>query len=168
MNLCECGCGQPTNTITMTNSALGLVKGEPRRFASGHNNRRSPVEYVVDPATGCWVWQKARIRGYGNLWSAGKSFLAHRVYYERFKGPIPPGLVIDHLCCNRACVNPDHLEPVTNTENVRRGKATRLTEGDVAAIRESLESRSEIALRYGITVNHITAIRANRKWKDAA
>src|SRR5690554_7462425 len=52
-----------------------------------------------------------------------KTLYGHRVMYESFVGPIPEGLHLDHLCRNRACVRPDHLEPVTNKENVHRGLA---------------------------------------------
>jgi len=51
----------------------------------------------------------------------GKRYLAHRVSYEVFVGPIPDGMIIDHLCRNRACILPTHLEPVTHAENTRRG-----------------------------------------------
>jgi hypothetical protein len=50
---------------------------------------------------------------------------AHRFAYLEFVGPIPDGLVLDHLCRNKKCVNPDHLEPVTNAENLRRGRVAR-------------------------------------------
>lgn len=63
--------------------------------------------------------------GYGQTWDGQKVLLAHRVAYELAVGPIPEGLHIDHLCRNRACVNPKHLEPVTCLENVRRGAAVK-------------------------------------------
>lgn len=68
---------------------------------------------------GCWEWQGQRLKsGYGHY----KRTTAHRWVYERLVGPIPAGLQIDHLCRNRPCVNPAHLEPVTPLENIRRGK----------------------------------------------
>jgi hypothetical protein len=80
------------------------------------------TKVVVDTETGCWVWMAARnARGYGVVKADGKTQLAHRVYYEQHVGPIPSGLVIDHLCRNRACVNPSHMEPVTNKVNILRG-----------------------------------------------
>ena len=71
----------------------------------------------------CWEWERAQnSKGYGIVWVGGKLQLTHRVVYEEIIGPIPAGLDLDHLCRNRACYNPEHLEPVTRKENVRRGK----------------------------------------------
>lgn len=69
----------------------------------------------------CRLWAGAvQSSGYGSVWVAGRSELAHRVAYETHVGPIPPGLHIDHLCGRRLCVNPAHLEPVTCGDNTRR------------------------------------------------
>ena len=75
---------------------------------------------------GCWVWTGAtNDRGYGVINSGGSSpitLYAHRLAYEAFiSGSIPEGLELDHLCRVPRCVNPEHLEPVTHQENVRRG-----------------------------------------------
>jgi hypothetical protein len=75
---------------------------------------------------GCWSWTGARSAGYGSFNPGGqRPVKAYRWSYEYFVGPIPDGLVLDHLCCNPPCVNPDHLEPVTSGENVRRAAAQR-------------------------------------------
>lgn len=74
----------------------------------------------------CWLWTGSRTtKGYGHLLVDGRFTQAHRLAYELEVGPIASGLVIDHLCRVRHCVNPAHLEPVTNRENLRRGIAAR-------------------------------------------
>ena len=76
----------------------------------------------------CWVWTASKVDGYGRFWPAGpKGVLAHRWAYESMVGEIPPGLSIDHLCRRRDCVNPSHLDPVTNRENSLRGANTSRT-----------------------------------------
>lgn len=72
--------------------------------------------------TACIEWPGARTQaGYGIVNHAGAQDYTHRAAYRFFVGPIPEGLELDHLCRNRACFNPEHLEPVTHQENMRRG-----------------------------------------------
>ena len=87
--------------------------------------QRRPIEErfwpKVQKTETCWLWTGAlKSGGYGQFF-AEKYALAHRVAYELVVGPIPEGLTLDHLCRVHNCVNPAHLEPVTNGENLRRG-----------------------------------------------
>jgi hypothetical protein len=83
------------------------------------------VEPMMDDR-GCWEWRGAlQPNGYGTFGvSPTKNVRAHRASFEIAKGPIPPGLEIDHLCRNRSCCNPAHLEAVTHQENKRRESAS--------------------------------------------
>jgi hypothetical protein len=95
---------------------------------------RLPARFIsktrVDRTTGCWKWTGTILsRGYGQYYVGGGQknriqLLAHRFAYEVLIGPIPSDLTIDHLCRNRACVNPLHMEVVTRGENVLRGIGT--------------------------------------------
>ena len=75
----------------------------------------------VKKTNNCWLWTANRRDGYGQFYFNGKLESAHRLSYELFKGDIPTGLQLDHLCRNRACINPDHLEAVTHKVNCQRG-----------------------------------------------
>ena len=84
----------------------------------------------VDASGDCWLWSAGRVKaGYGcySVWlGEGKvvAHYAHRYAYRNLVGEVPNGLDLDHLCRNRLCVNPDHLEPVSRRENLRRSGAT--------------------------------------------
>ena len=82
---------------------------------------RSKID-ASGPAS-CWVWTGAKTgNGYGNYYvSTNKWACAHTVVFEALVGPVPPDQELDHLCRVRRCVNPDHLEPVTHSENIARG-----------------------------------------------
>ena len=76
----------------------------------------------VDKTDGCWLWTATKIKGYGSFQLSTtprrQHAYAHRLAYEWLVGPIPQGMVIDHICHNPACVNPDHLRATTHKQNI--------------------------------------------------
>jgi HNH endonuclease len=89
----------------------------------GNKSLLDKLEDKILVGDGCWEWTGARKdNGYGTVSHPGRRTAnAHRVVYELLEGPIPEGLDLDHLCRNRGCVKPGHLEAVTRKENLNRG-----------------------------------------------
>lgn len=113
---CACGCGD--------------VPTPGKRYIHNHHGRRPTEQRFWDKVDRrgfdeCWQWTGSLVAdGYGQIWTSGpqrERLWAHRYAYELLVGPVPEGLCIDHLCRNRGCVNPAHMEPVTLAENTRRG-----------------------------------------------
>ena len=117
------GCARPVLARVWCSMHYGrwLTRGNPEA-----QSQRDPLRVrfwrMVDKSGDCWEWTgTTTVHGYGQSKVAGKNQSAHRTSYELLVGPIPEGLQIDHLCRNRSCVNPSHMEPVTQQENMRRG-----------------------------------------------
>ena len=86
-------------------------------------SERFDMRTIPEPNSGCIIWLGAMSGdGYGSINIDGHIRCAHRVNYERVKGLVPDGHVLDHLCRVRLCVNPEHLEPVLHIANVARGR----------------------------------------------
>lgn len=101
-----------------------FLKGEKSLLARFLRNAE------MNYATGCWIWKGKLKYGYGRIHFGGRkgeSKLAHKIAYEMLIGPVPTGLELDHLCRQRSCCNPEHLEPVTHAENCRRGISSLIT-----------------------------------------
>lgn len=130
--------------------------------------------------SGCWEWQGSLdAYGYGSISIGGRASKAHRLSYKTWVGHIPEGHVVRHKCDNPPCVNPDHLETGTQTDNMRdsvlRGRhrrgddvAKKLTSSDVAVIRARYQprvvSQQKLADEYGVSREMIRDIVLNRKW----
>lgn len=186
---CQCGCGQKTTVPKKSNAKEGRVRGVPMRFVSGHNGAHRPFEpldtrYEVRDGgyeTPCWYFLRTKSRkGYGVMWHPQKrrNVPAHVFYYEHYVGLIPVGLQIDHLCRNHPCVNPDHLEPVTQAVNQQRGLNAKLNRDQADEIRrrgligregrrqgrQSGESLAGLAREFGVSQPVIKGIVEGHLW----
>lgn len=167
--LCQCGCGQRTRIATTTIRSKGHVRGQPVRYLPGHSNSPN-IRYEIDPSTGCWIWRgRLTTNGYGHITLHGRQVTAHVMMYTQKYGPIPPGKELDHVVCqNRACVNPDHLEPVSHAINMQRSRFTRLTP---EAVREIRRLRPQtplrvLAERYGVSMSAISRAALGQTWRE--
>jgi hypothetical protein len=122
---------------------------------------------------GCWEWRGyVETDGYGRVWIDGAYHQAHRVMYELLVGPIPEGLEPDHLCRNRTCVNPGHLEPVTPAVNQQRGAAAKLDWDKVRFIRANYVPEhpqfgmSALGRRFCVSHAAIHKVVYNKAWVD--
>jgi len=114
----------PKPDVTQFLISLGLAGHLVRRVRPTAEERFDTFVDKSGPlfnGTPCWRWTGALRDGYGLFLNTNRSESAHRWNYERLVGPIREGLQLDHLCRVRRCVNPEHLEPVTQRENVLRG-----------------------------------------------
>lgn len=124
---------------------------------------------------GCWPWIGSvnKNTGYGKKQVNGRSELAHRWMFESILGPIAKGMVINHLCSNRKCVNPHHLEVVTQMENCQHGAGAKLNPQQVSEIKAAKVNKVQgdgkrLAEKYGVSGALIHDIWNGRAWTNVA
>lgn len=190
-NICKIeGCDNPSRH-------LGWCRAHYRRFNRYGDPLAGASHHYADPdhaflarqrrndATGCIEWIGAcDQKGYGQLRINGKLVKAHRYSWARVNGPIPEGHLIRHKCDNPKCVNADHLEVGTYTDNVadmdQRGRRVnaqpkgsmngnaKITEMDVIAIRADARRQVDIAKDYGISQAVVSKIKLRQAWEHVA
>lgn len=174
LQMCD-SCGKIFNPIS--------GRSRTSRFCSYHcfatreqppADRRAYIEErIIKRANGCWEWSGTiQVKtGYGVAGIDGRHLSAHRVSYEVFVGPIPPGLCVLHRCDNRPCVNPSHLFLGTRGDNAKdmvskeRQPNRKLTGDVVRAILSSDESARALALRYGVSRAAVQKVRGGKNWR---
>ena len=164
--------------VSQSNEAPADRARTPQTMRAEPLNERFARKYIPEPNSGCWLWTgSSNHRGYGTINAGGPtpgSRLAHRVSWTLANGEIPDGLWVLHRCDVPSCVNPDHLFLGTHDANMEdmvakgrsvhrhgeRNPRAKLSDGDVEFIRQSPESRFEIAAKFSITPNYVRQLRA--------
>jgi len=150
----------PEDTLRQIAITYGLSEISVKRFCAGIKRSKSQSKNGRSKTLGnrlwsqvdrrepsqCWPWRGCRTSdGYGYIHAGERSMPVHRIAFEEMRGPIPDRMELDHLCKNRACCNPDHLEPVTRRENMVRAGIV------PAAIHNAIDTRvSHIDTRQSI------------------
>lgn len=175
--LCKCGCRRKTIPAARNRADRGWVKGQPVPYIRGHNSEIPLLQRIFNfwrqvrpvPESGwpdCIEWSGFISKGGYGVFSSGilGERQAHRISYILTFGPFPLGLEPDHLCRNRKCINPYHLEAVTRKVNSRRGARAKLTDALASEIRVSVEPTRILVERYGVSRATIKSVRAGRSW----
>jgi hypothetical protein len=173
--LCEF-CGAALERKTRPDGRLeAQYHWDRRRFCGNHCSRSSKRRDFwerVEKTDTCWIWIGARSStGYGSYGlRGGGAANAHRYAYELLRGAVADGRELDHLCRNRLCVNPDHLEPVTHAENARRGAGAKLTPAQVDEIRHRRalgERVVALGREFGVHHSQISRVARGVAWRTA-
>jgi HNH endonuclease len=170
--MCPCGCLQPL---------LGGDDWQGTGFLRNHTpakrEQNVPSYKIVGTGyrTPCWIWQGVTNKwGYAKTKRFGRTMAGHRLFYLAYFGSLPKGdssgpfrFQLDHLCRVRLCVNPEHLEPATCVQNIRRGLVPKLSPEQVAAIRLQVsdgEFQHVVASRFGISQTQVSRIVRREHW----
>lgn len=131
------------------------------------------LRYRVDEATGCHILWLGTLNEHGYAvigTNRHGTFRAHRVAWEPRHGSVPAGRQLDHVCRNRACITPDHLEPITNAENSRRGARAERSWDEVRAIRrlyaETHRPPRRLAEQFGVSTCTVSKIMNRLVWRE--
>lgn len=143
-------------------------------MSNGHYTGQTTKPLVeVGSATDCWQWLGGynKKTGYGKKQLSGRTLLAHRWIWETLFGPIPVDMVVNHKCGNKKCINPTHLEIVSQAENCRHGKGTKLTKFQAKVIKrlkpyKRVGITHRLAHRYNVSTQLIHDIWNGRAWKE--
>ena len=148
------------------------------KIKTEREDHKKSIEYTIDK-NGCWncISHFKNKKGYPHITINNKSTRLSRYMYESYRGEIPEGKIIMHLCDNPSCINPDHLKIGTHTENIKdrdnKGRAikgekchnSKLKEKDIREIRISTLSTKELSIKFNVSDSNIRDIRNRKAWK---
>jgi hypothetical protein len=147
-----------------TTDELGRIHVQRTRLLIPFHEEPGPLD------SPCWVCELAvNNKGYARIRRYGREWLAHRWMWKELRGPIPEGLVIDHLCRVTRCINPEHLEPVDFDENVHRGRGTIVTREQAIEIRRLRHlglTYQQCGDQVGVSGANARSVIRGRSWRN--